>query len=763
MKNLLLICVILILSWGQLFAGPVDVNTAKSIGEKFVKVNMASVRDFQNSELVYTLCDDNKNPCLYVFNIDNNGFYVVSADTRTKPILAYSEEGSVDINNMPDGFAYYLNHYKNMISYLITNDLDATQDIIDEWNLVRTKGTVSERGIGKSVGPLINLLWNQDYPYNYYCPMGHGGPNGHAYVGCAADAMAMVMKYWNYPETGVGSHSYTPPGYPQQTVNFGETTYDWVNMPVSISAGSNIVNIQAVALLMYHCGVSIDMQYGPNGSGAYSQDVDDAMSGYFRYAPQMEQRNRDVYSKTEWEDMLIANLDQSFPAYYSGSQNSEGHAFVCDGYNENRYFHFNWGWSGYANGYFAIDALNTYNGSFNENQAAYFDMIPDYAYNIMPMAPEISVKYDNAYSHKGIINIMVPTMSEAGNVLTSIDQLIVLRDDVIIHTENNPAPGSVITFEDNVENYDCYTYTTYAVSNNIKGRFANVKLQYGPTCTWKIVCTTTNFQGWNDAKLQVLNSFGTVIEEITLTSSTSISEHIAMPEGDISFKWVAPSSTVQNMSIKIKDSSNSTVYNYSGSSTGLTAGVIFSVDNTCDGCKAPDNLNGEYQWLNGEDFGALITWENGGEPNKFKIYRSIDGIEYEEIAAIDPTEHQYFDIVDCGLYYYQVTSYNSYCESIPAMTSDMGNDYVIVEVTSVKEGNKNDVLIYPNPTTGNLNIQADNMSNISIYNLAGQKVLDRNIDANETNLNLKSLGNGVYMLRILTNSSEIIKRITIVN
>ncbi len=762
MKKCLLFTLVLIFSLGQMFAAPVDVNTAQKIGEKFVKSNMKSLRNFQKTEHVFTLSDDNGNACLYVFNIDDNGYFIVSADDRAKPILAYSEEGALDINNLPSSMSYYLEHYKNSISFVIENDIEATEEIAKEWALVNAKGLVTEKGLGKSVEPLVNLLWDQDYPYNYYCPTAPGGPAGRAYVGCAADAMAMLMKYWNYPDAGVGEHSYIPPGFPEQSITLGEE-YDWENMPIQINAGSQQNQIHAIAILMYHCGVTINMGYGAQDSGAYSEDVPEAMSSHFKYTSEMSHEYRDNYTKTQWEDMLISNFDQGFPVYYAGhSDASGGHAFICDGYNDNRYIHFNWGWSGSANGYFAIDAVNPPGYNFSSGQRAIIDFLPDYVYDNMLPAAELETESDNAYSYKGIIKAVVPTESITGEVITKVDKMVLMRDNTIIQTISDPTPGEVIYFEDEVSDYDCYTYTVYGINDGIIGRYSNIKLHYGPTCSWKVICATTNFQGWNGGKIQFENSFGTVFKEVTMTSSTPISEFVYIPEGNFSMRWVAPQSAVSSLSIRLKDSSNEEVYEYSGASSDLSSGVIFSSENSCTGCESPDNIQGEYTMQNG-DFGALISWENGGEPQSFKVYRSEDGIDYEEIAEVNPSEHQYFDAVNTvGAYYYQVTSYNSYCESHPAMNAIGDVDYALVDITSVEE-NLSNAMIYPNPTSNVVNIKAEDISSVSVYNNVGQLIMSDIVDADEYSLDMSALNNGVYMLRINTRNGEIMKQIAVID
>lgn len=762
MKKSLLFTLVLIFSLGQMFAAPVDVNMAQKIGERFIKSNMKSLRDFQKTEHVFTLSDDNGNACLYVFNIDDSGYFIVSADDRAKPILAYSEEGTLDIDNMPSSMSYYLEHYKNSISFVIENDIEATEEIAKEWDLVSSEGVVAEKGLGKSVDPLVNLLWNQDNPYNYYCPTAPGGPGGRAYVGCAADAMAMLMKYWDYPDAGVGEHSYFPPGFPEQSITLGEE-YDWDNMPIQINAGSQQNQIHAIATLMYHCGVTINMEYGAQGSAAYSEVVPEAMSSHFKYTDEMKHEYRDYYTKTQWEDMLISNFDQGFPVFYAGhSDASGGHAFICDGYDDNRYIHFNWGWSGFANGYFSVDAVNPPGYNFSSGQRAIIDFLPDYVYNNMIPEAEIESESDNAYSHKGIIKVVVPTESITGEALSKIDEMVLMRNNTIIQTISNPTPGEVIYFEDEVTDYDCYTYTVYGVNDGVKGRFSNIKLQYGPTCSWKIICTTTNFQGWNGGKIQFVNSFGSVFKEVTMTSSSPISELVSMPEGNFTMKWVAPQSPVNTLSIRLKDSSNEEVYEYSGTSSDLSADVIFSAENSCVGCESPENIQGEYAMQDG-NFGALISWENGGEPQSFKVYRSEDGIDYEEVAEVDPSEHQYFDPSNMvGAYYYQVTSYNSYCESLPAMNANGDVDYVLVDITSLEE-NSSDAMIYPNPTSSVVNVKVEGILSVSIYNNVGQLLMSDNVDADEYMVDMSTLNNGVYMIRINTRNGEIKKQITVID
>ena len=741
---------------GQLIASPVDVTTARQLGLKYVQGNASKL--VTNLDLAYTQTTESGANALYVFNFDG-GYIIVAADDVAQPILAYGEEGNFDADNIADGLAYYLRFYARQIEYAVENQMTATSDVVEQWEQLSRDGAIKgERATYGDVAPLITTNWNQDSPFNAYCPQGQGGPGGHAYAGCVATAMSMVMKKWNWPDHGQGSHSYTPSGYPMQSVDFENAYYQWNNMPNNVNSN----NYQAVAQLMYHCGVAVDMQYGPGGSGAYSVDVPDALVNYFRYTDHVYRLERELYTKLEWEEMLIANLREGFPLYYSGADTDGGHAFVCCGYRESdRKFYFNWGWSGFNNNYFAIDALNTYSGNFNQNQGAIFDMIPDYVYNdLIPATTDLEVIAENAHSKKGVVTWTNPTVALDGSTLNNIEEVVLLRNDQQIFSQSNVTPGEVMSFEDNVPNYDCYTYTVYFMSNGVKGRLADYKCQYGPTCTWKVVGQTTNFQGWNGGKIQVKNSYGTVINEITMTSATPISQQIAMPEGNVTFSWVAPATVVNSLTINIKNSSNTSVYTYTGNSNQVPA-TLYSGDNDCAGCLPPTGLVGEYRWTP-EGFGTQLEWNYDGEPQSFKVYRSDNGVDFQLVATVDKTLHEYFDLVDAGDYYYQVTAFRSYCESTPAWADDM-TDYVHVEVTSVSENGEAGLSVYPNPANSLMSVEADGLQKVTICNVMGQVVKTLYSEEDGVVVNTTDLVSGIYTISVKTSQGVMTKRFTVIH
>ena len=321
----------------------------------------------------------------YVFG-NESCFVIVSTDDRVTPIIGYSTENGFGQAAMPDNVFYWLKAYDEEISTTISRHTEASDAIRSEWDSL-LNGNGLEPKTRTSVSPLLHTTWDQITPYNNLCPNNSsGGSGGHAYTGCVATAMAQIMKYWEHPVKGTGSHSYNCPSYGQQSANFANTTYDWDHMKNSYSGSNTSTEITAVATLMYHCGISVEMAYGVGtaGSAAASSTAPNALKTYFNYANSTEVRMKSSYSDSQWITMLKTELDNSRPVYYFGQSDSAGHAFVCDGYDNSNLFHFNWGWSGSNNGYYAIGALSpgvggtgSGDGQYNLQNGAIFGCQPN--------------------------------------------------------------------------------------------------------------------------------------------------------------------------------------------------------------------------------------------------------------------------------------------------------------------------------------------------------------------------------------------------
>ncbi len=349
----------------------VNESFARQIGSNFLSNKMGKTNVGLNHFYTENGADGQAN--LYIFNVEGGGFVIVSASKNFKPVLAYSLRNSYD-GEVPETAWYFIHNYSKNIDYCDERGIKMSDEVDNEWNLLENNELPTAKNT-KTVNPLIQTLWNQDYPYNYYAPETGGGwwggPGGHCYAGCVACAMSQIMKYWEHPVHGHGSHSYVHGTYGEQSANFGETTYNWAIMPNQLGSQANDA-AKAVALLMYHCGVSVDMNFAPDGSGAYSKDVETAMRQYFGYCAASYQE-RSKYTENEWIALLKAELDKSHPVYFSGTSDSGGgHAIVCDGYDSNDYFSFNLGWSGSGNDYYSINDV----AGYHNNEAAVVNIFP---------------------------------------------------------------------------------------------------------------------------------------------------------------------------------------------------------------------------------------------------------------------------------------------------------------------------------------------------------------------------------------------------
>ncbi|MCB2222508.1 MAG: C10 family peptidase [Bacteroidetes bacterium] len=291
-------------------------------------------------------------PVYYVFEFRTGGFVIISAEDATPPLIGIALEGRFpDPVEPSDNYGSFLQSYADAIVEVRKQQLPASASTRQLWDrlLEDSKEAGMVKGSGDSVEPLLHSLWNQGFPYNLLCPPDPEGDGGHTVTGCGATCMAQVMHYWRYPQTGTGSHMYNSIGYGMQQVQFGETTYQWNQMQNSIDHH----NPEAIAQLMYHIGVSINMQYGPVVSNSFPWDMVPALQGYFGYDAAVY-HERSNYSTADWSAMICSNLDQSIPLIYLGYSSTGGHGFVCDGYLGDL-FHFNFGWNGLGNGYYTLD------------------------------------------------------------------------------------------------------------------------------------------------------------------------------------------------------------------------------------------------------------------------------------------------------------------------------------------------------------------------------------------------------------------------
>lgn len=408
MKKIFLCLFVLFVGSIQLWAASVNEEQARKIAANFTRVIpslRSAAKDAGELTTAYVSLRNDGLSRFYVFNRGkSNGFVIVSGDDRAEAVLGYTDNGSFDIDNIPPNMKWWLNEYANQMDALYNG-------AYGDMRFLRS-GTESSSNLRQTssdvVAPLLGeIKWDQSEPFNNMCPI-YEGKN--SVTGCVATAMAQIMRYHKHPKQGKGSHTYYwSEGGQELTVNFDGANYDWDNMlptygMARVDLGDNEperwwpeewlpegwqANTQAekdaVATLMYHCGVSVEMKYTSGESGASSMNVPVALYNYFGYDGGMAYRHRDGYSTDEWEELVRSELDAGRPLYYAGVTPSGGaHAFVCDGYDTNGFFHINWGWNGISDGYYLLSALSPgeqgtggYEGGYNLRQGILTGIQPD--------------------------------------------------------------------------------------------------------------------------------------------------------------------------------------------------------------------------------------------------------------------------------------------------------------------------------------------------------------------------------------------------
>ncbi|HRY99133.1 MAG TPA: C10 family peptidase, partial [Bacteroidales bacterium] len=270
-----------------------------------------------------------------------------------------------------------LNRYHTEIAEGISAGRSADKAQSALWQTALSSSAAAVPGKSAS-GPLCTTIWDQDCNDNNSCPLMAGGPCGHALVGCVATAMGQVMKYYDYPARGTGSHSYTHSSLGTISASFSYA-FDWDNMPDNLT-----VTTTDVDELLFRCGVAVEMNYGTGVSLAYHSDVEGALQDYFYYNTSVAQKKRSSYTTANWKTLMRNEIIAGRPVIYRGCDvgGAGCHAWVLDGYDDSYlgsgslYFHQNWGWGGSSDGWFLIDDLTPGGFDFNDDEYAMTGIVP---------------------------------------------------------------------------------------------------------------------------------------------------------------------------------------------------------------------------------------------------------------------------------------------------------------------------------------------------------------------------------------------------
>lgn len=369
MKRLLSLFLLGLALTGGANAERVSLDVARTVARNFME------RQGLKAQVEYVDCGLAE---MYLFSAVEGGFVLVAADDCVRPILGYSLTDSF-ADTLPEHIASWLQGYADEIALLRSRGVAPSSLVRDEWETL-----LKDNGEGPLyavvVSPLLTTTWKQGSPYNTMCPT--DTLNRRTISGCVAVALAQVMKYWNHPLHGEGSYSYSTANCGTMSANFAAATYDWANMPNTLTSVSPSVNINAVATLIYHAGVAAKMKYGYSSSSATTTSSNNlstitgerALRTHFKYDKALHSVSRDAVGDSVFTALLEEELLAGRPVIFSGHDVSGGHAFVCDGGNNAGLYHFNWGWGGYCDGFYQIGALNPAPGGEGGNATSHYNL-----------------------------------------------------------------------------------------------------------------------------------------------------------------------------------------------------------------------------------------------------------------------------------------------------------------------------------------------------------------------------------------------------
>lgn len=752
MKKSFVLLALALLAFVSVQAGPVDADRAKALGVKFMKTN-TETKTVQ-AELTYTAYADNGQAAFYVFAVQPKGFVIVSADDRAKPILGYSTESNFTAQ-LPEGLMTFFDNYKAGFSQMFARNDERTAEAVADWTSLAETGKLS-RKTHRGIAPLMSSVWNQTDLYNNMAPEDPTSVySGHCKSGCVANAMSQIMRYWEWPRHGQGGHGYNANtqygNYGWQEANFEDATYRFELMPDFLDFASPQNEVDATALLEYHAGVSVDMMYGANASGAYSTDVPNALRDYFRYSSDMYLSTLEYFAQYEWEEMLMENLDAGMPLYYSSSGPDAAHAYVMDGYDDYFMFHMNWGWAGFDNGWYAIDGFYLTFYSFPWYHVALFNLHPNDEYYDAPMAVEPL----EAYAHNNSVVVMhiAPVLETRGGEPLDDDEVsvFIMRDGVVIDSvmgytwSQNP-----YVYFDHIEKAGTYYYAVYAVNDAGMSKVTRDTVTIGRTCDLRFELADTGGNGWDMSSIAVLDEDGKVSQRVGLWDGGEASVVVPVPNDQTAtFFWTYDNTcyshgSLSEVSYEIYDWDDNLIVASDGYPE---VGEIIDYEIDCEmDCRPVFNLEGVYEWHNEEEYGALLTWDWDGNEDEFVRYEiynhtmlitTISDLNYKSIFfAFDSPATMDFEV---SVLYRR--------ESGEQCTSDPVS--VTVEVTSIPE-NGLGYSLYPNPASDRFTIEGK-IKEVKAYDALGQMVYQ----GEDNTVEVATWPQGVYFVRIVDENDAV--------
>ena len=762
-------------------------KTARIVANNFL--NQKNIKKTSNNEKLINITAriDKKYDGFYIFNSEN-GFFIISSQSENHPILAYSLDSSIPVGEKQSPeFLYILNEYQAANEYLRNNKIKKINDdesilIKEEWNALLNGRQLSsaKNNTNKSdatdpafVLPLIKTKWKQRPLYNKLVPKTY--ENYDCPTGCVATAMAQLMKYWGYPKKGMSNHTYkiSSKYYDWNgktlSANFENTTYKWSNMPTSLDDSSSKEEVDAVATLMLHAGISVDMIYGPNSSGAYSSDVPNALVKYFRYNSDLDMESKIDYDNTEWIKLIKSQLSKNYPIYYKGSSSKGGHAFIADGYDTDNLIHFNFGWGGKSDGYY--QASNPV--GYTSKQAIIINIYPGEDYCSKPSGLSTSnlANYNITLNWKSISGVENYTVEYKANTDTTwkVATTTANASYTLTGLRANTSYDWRVKANCSSENSSDYAqdeFKTLSDCSTPEGLKASYLSTNSALLNWKAIPNVQNYTIEYKANNDTQWNIATTTSENSYTLSGL--------KANTLYNWrVKANCSSKSSSDYIQDEFTTLlndVYNYEPNNSFDTAYPIDCNITYSAGIDSRVDVD-YYKFTITKVSNIIITLQNLPKNYDLALYDSDKNYIASSTSKGKSNESITLNNLEAGTYYVYVYGYkNAYKDkkcydlTVYNKTPDKNINNVDLHSDLSNEKNKNSIVIYPNPVTDIINIKGiasdlQKSTTVTIHDRNGNVVKTLQINIEETiSINVSDLPSNHYFLQIQSKIYRFIKK-----
>ncbi len=761
-----------------IFAATVNVEQARAIAVNFFNVTSPAGHGAANVNTVlsYTRTEADNTVDYYVFNVTPGpGFVIVSANDVIVPILAYSTTSNFQSDLNKTGVVDWMNHAAQHVYRGIQENIPANDHIKGLWTAY-ANGQQPADMKSTAVAPLVYTLWNQEPNYNAYCPVDSGS---RCVTGCVATTMAQILKYWGYPAQGTGAYSYNDSksnGYMNNngtlSANFADSTYNWAAMPISVS-GFNA----PIASLMYQCGISVGMDYGTDAQGGSAAGVmaglwgpsaQNSYTAYFSYNPNTLQAvNQSGYSASDWFNLMKTDLDAGRPVQYIGADPQYGgHTWVCDGYDGNGLLHMNWGWGGNSDGYYNVNSLTAGGYDFSTQEGALI--------GIEPLNPSATANATRVSVCVGdTIKLNAPIINHASYTWSPT---LGLSCPSCAFTNANPTGTTVYTAK--IDSAGVIKNATYIVS--VLPRVTATATAVDLTCNGAdngVIDVSpaggipTYTYSWNNGlNSSSSNTLSAGSYSITVTDAVGctyvVKKVLSQPAGinaTTSSTGVSScTASTGTASVIASGGAGGLTYLWSNASTatsisGLTGGTYTVTITDADQCTTvvdavvaqPESIQASVtatNTLTGQHTGSASVTDPTGGTGPY-TYAWSDGETSQNISNLE-----------AGTYTVTITDHNGCFQT----TSATINATYGTAVNTV-----NDELsfsVYPNPARSQAFIQLSKIAtgtSIKLENVLGQVLQSKPLTEMQTQLDLSSYPDGVYIIEVKQGDKRLVKEIVL--